>query len=70
VNSFNEMRLILALLVLLGHGVWIIGSKEEFSFQFGKIPITYFAVYSFFAISGYLVGPKIEQQGLRIFFVR
>jgi peptidoglycan/LPS O-acetylase OafA/YrhL len=69
-NSFNQMRLILALIVLFGHGAWVIGFDGESVIQLGKIPITYFAVYCFFVISGYLVGPKIEQYGVRTFIIR
>jgi len=69
-NSFNQLRLILALVVLIGHGIWVLGSGKESVISIGKIPISYVAVYCFFAISGYLVAPKLAQNGVRSFFMR
>jgi len=68
INSFTQLRLLLALIVLFGHSFWILGASV--TFQLGKIPVTFLAVYCFFAISGYLVAPKLEQNGIKSFLIR
>lgn len=52
-NSFNEMRLLLSLIVLLAH-ISVLTAQNEF-FWFVKYFDSSFAVKGFFVISGYLV---------------
>jgi peptidoglycan/LPS O-acetylase OafA/YrhL len=60
-NSFNALRLLLALIVLVGHSG--VTSGNEFNFQFGKIPLTSLSVYCFFILSGYLITPGLISGG-------
>jgi peptidoglycan/LPS O-acetylase OafA/YrhL len=60
-NSFNALRLLLALIVLVGHSG--VTSGNEFNFQLGKIPLTFLSVYCFFILSGYLITPGLVSSG-------
>ena len=67
-NSFNALRLVLALIVLIGHSGLISGN--HFPFTVGKIQLTSLAVYCFFIISGYLITPGLQQGGVRNYMIR
>lgn len=67
-NSFNFLRLLLALIVLIGHSETISGNG--FYFSVGKIPLTFLSVYCFFILSGYLITPGLLNRGVSNFIVR
>ena len=60
-NSFNALRLLLAILVLIQHSTFTSG--HYFRFSSGIISLGTLAVIGFFAISGFLVTPGIMHGG-------
>ena len=67
-NSFNALRLILALIVLIGHSFSISGN--QFNFSIAEIPLTSLSVYCFFILSGYLITPGLVNGGGFNYIVR
>lgn len=67
-NSFNVLRLLLALIVLIGHSGATSGN--EFNFSAGKIALTDLSVYCFFILSGYLITPGLINNGEFNYIVR
>ena len=67
-NSFNSLRLLLALIVLIGHSGATSGN--EFNFSVGKIPLRDLSVYCFFILSGYLITPGLLNTGVSNYIVR
>ena len=67
-NSFNFLRLLLALIVLIGHSGATSGN--EFNFSVGKIPLTSLSVFCFFILSGYLITPGLLNRGVSNYIVR
>jgi peptidoglycan/LPS O-acetylase OafA/YrhL len=62
------LRLILAILVLIGHSSVLSG--HYFNFSFGIIPLTSLAVFGFFAVSGFLITPGIIRGGFVTYLLR
>lgn len=66
-NNFTLLRLVLALMVVLGHAKLLSGTAwPQFPFNFADA-----AVDSFFVVSGYLIAGSYERcHGLSIFYLR
>jgi peptidoglycan/LPS O-acetylase OafA/YrhL len=60
-NSFNALRLLLSILVVIQHSAFTSG--HYFTFSSGIISLGTLAVIGFFAISGFLVAPGIMHGG-------
>lgn len=67
-NSFNALRLILAILVVIQHSAFTSG--HYFSLSSGIISLGTLAVLGFFAISGFLVTPGIMHGGFARYLFR
>jgi len=67
-NSFNQIRLILAFVVLLGHSG--VTSGNDFKFAIGEINLRDLSVFCFFILSGYLISPGLIQGGVRTYLIR
>jgi peptidoglycan/LPS O-acetylase OafA/YrhL len=64
-NNFNFMRLVFALLVILGHSPELVDgnqSREVLMRIFGTMTCGGFAVDGFFLLSGYLIMQSWERQ--------
>ena len=72
-NSFDFLRLMLALLVVISHSYLITGNRESEPLEFfsnGEINLGTLAVKGFFIISGYLVFASLRNSFSVVDFVR
>src|SRR5690606_37994834 len=74
-NNFDALRIIAALLVIIGHS-FVLTGREAGGLRVGALPLEYIGVSIFFVISGYLitgswersrsVGQYVSSRALRI----
>jgi peptidoglycan/LPS O-acetylase OafA/YrhL len=74
-NNFDALRIIAALLVIVGHS-FVLTGREAVGLRVGALPLEYIGVSTFFVISGYLitgswersrnVGQYVSSRALRI----
>lgn len=67
-NSFESLRLLLAMMVLISHASDITGLG--FAKGLGKIDLGTLGVFGFFSISGYLITPGLVRGGARNYLAR
>ena len=65
-NSFDGLRIIMALLVVFFHSWWVSPDAEDYDFIFhlsnGQVTLGRFAVIMFFGMSGYLITASWERR--------
>lgn len=60
-NNFDALRIIAALLVIVGHS-FVLTGRTDTGFRVGALPLEYIGVSIFFVISGYLIAGSWERS--------